>query len=176
MGTGDAKGKFKGRRTRRFEVDFTVPLQLEECLHRLHHPQGTDRLLVNLHYAVGGDKALFTAARYDRQTLIAYIEGTLERWGGTDTRIGGDVEISVNGLGDSCLWTFILLASFFVLMGILRFGLEGIMPEWPPLVRLFLAFGGLALILIVLYYLVSLVRMWSVRRSLIIGLRRMLAV
>ncbi len=174
MATGDVKGKFKGTRAQHFELDFTVPLQLEECLHRLQHPQGTDRLLINLHYVTSGDHALYTAARYDGQTLIAHIEGRLERWEGTSTRVTGAVETTVTGIGDSCLWTVGQVILFLIMMAILNLAFQQPIFVSAP-IRLFFACGGLVVVPAIAYFIITLLRQRWGRARLIAQLRAALA-
>jgi hypothetical protein len=93
--------KRKSSRQRQFPVDFVVPMQLEECIHKIESAQNTETtwkkpLTIRL-LERQVDTTVFRGNLYDDARIeIAAVRGTLRRWEGTSTRIVGHITMYDN--------------------------------------------------------------------------------
>lgn len=106
----EPKGKTRG--FKQFPVDFIVPIQLEEALHRLEHGASDSGLLVNVRPMEDPGRIQFTIYLYRGKAATVWINGILRRWQGTDTRLEGKAEFlsrSIRHQWGVVLWALVTI-------------------------------------------------------------------
>lgn len=81
------------RKSRPLDIDFVVPIQLEECVHQVKTNHADVRIRTRIRPTEDSDRVGFVVDADLSREKILFGKGIMQRWQGTSTRVRGRIRI-----------------------------------------------------------------------------------